>query len=102
MGKALLKVVLKLITSILSIILIPINALVVGLIPNFSTYITIFNNSVARFMGNSLSWFFNLLPPNTKQLIFVYISFLLIYYSVMYSAHLVYKVFIIIRRIKFW
>lgn len=102
MGKVLLKVVLKLISSILSIILLPINALLVTFVPDFSTYITIFNNNIARFFGNSLAWFFSILPPITKDLIFLYLSFLIVYYSVTYTAHLIYKIFIIIKRIKFW
>ena len=39
MAKAIMKVIMKLVSSVVDIVLIPINALIGGIFPNFSTAI---------------------------------------------------------------
>lgn len=102
MAKAIFNVLYKVIQSILNIILMPVNLLVVNLFPDFSSMITNFNNGVSRYIGGGISYFSSLLPPITKYVIVLYLTFLVSYYTISYSAHAIIKIFTIIKRIKFW
>lgn len=102
MGKALFKVLLKLIKSIADIILAPINLLVVNLLPDLSSMISTFNSAVSRFLGTNLAFFAHLLPPYTKTLILIYLGFLITYYTIVVTAHAILKVINIIKAIKIW
>ena len=84
MAKAIFKVLLKLIKGVVNIILAPINLLVVNMFPDLSSLLSSFNTIVSNVIGSGLSWFAHLLPPNTKTFILLYLSILIIYYT-MYS-----------------
>lgn len=102
MAKALFNVLFSVIKTILNIGLAPINLLVVNLFPDFSNLISTFNNGVQTYIGTGLGFFANLLPPHTKSLVLLYLTFLISYYTIVYGAHAIIKIFKIIQRIKFW
>lgn len=102
MGKAIFTVLFKLIKSIADIILAPINLLVVNLIPDVSSLIGTFNTAVSRLLGTNLAFFAHLLPPITKNVILIYLGFLITFYTVVITAHAVLKVINIIKAIKIW
>lgn len=102
MAKALFNVLFKIIQSALQIGLAPINLLVVNLFPDFSTLISTFNNNVNTYIGTKIGFFSILIPPFTKSLIILYLTFLISYYTISFSAHIIIKIFKIIQRIKFW
>lgn len=102
MAKAIFSVLLKFIKSIADIILSPINALVVNFLPDLSSLISTFNSAVERFIGTNLAFFANLLPPFTKNLILIYLGFLITYYTIVLTAHAILKVINIIKAIKIW
>lgn len=102
MAKAIFNVFFKIIQTVLNIVLLPVNALVVNLVPDFSAMISTFNNNVANYIGNGLGYFAYLLPPTTRNLISIYLLFLTAYYTITISAHAIIKIFAIIKRIKFW
>lgn len=102
MAKALFNVLFSVIKTILNIGLAPINLLVVNLFPDFSNLISTFNNAVQTYIGSTIGYFSSILPPNTRNIILLYLTFLISYYTIVYSAHAIIKIFKIIQRIKFW
>ena len=54
MAKAILKAILKMITSLLNIVLLPINALIENIFPSMSTAIQSFTNFVNNVVGGNI------------------------------------------------
>lgn len=102
MAKAIFNVIFKILKTILNIVLLPINTLIVGVFPDFSNMISKFNNVVSTYIGNGLSYFAYMLPSTARNLIVVYLTFLISYYTISYSVHAIIKLFKIIQKIKFW
>ena len=72
MAKAIFTVFFNVIKSLVSIILTPINLLVVNLFPDFTSLINTFNSAVATFLGSKLTYFFYILPPNARNMVIFY------------------------------
>lgn len=102
MAKAIFSVLLKFIKSVADLILTPVNALVVNLLPDLSSLISTFNAGVTQVIGPNLAFFGHLLPPNTRTLIIFYLGFLIVYFSISIGVHAILKIIHIIQRIKVW
>lgn len=102
MAKAIFKVFFKIIKSTVNIVLAPINAMVVGLFPDFSAMISYFNLALNRLINGTLGYFFNILPPHCKTLVALYLGLLVSYYTISITLHAILKVYTIIKNIKIW
>lgn len=102
MAKAIFTVIFKILKSVLNIVLLPINALLVGVFPDFSNMISTFVSLLNTYISPTLSYFSSILPPITRSLILIYLGFLVSYYTISYSVHAIIKLFKLIQRIKFW
>lgn len=102
MINALLKGILKVITKLLSLFLLPINLLINQLFPDMSAAIGHFNTFVNTYLGNTLTFFFSILPPIFRSIILIWLTFLITYYTVYYSYLAIIKIFDLIQKIKFW
>ena len=102
MIKAILNGIMKLVTNIINIVLLPVNSLIQNIFPNFSTAISNFNSFVSTYVGGSLSYFCSILPPITKNIIALWLGFLIVYYGVVWSYALIIKIYNVIQKIKFW
>lgn len=102
MAKALMKVIMKLVTSIVDIILLPINSLVGNIFPDFSSALSTFNNFITTYVGGTIGYFSSILPPITRNVISLWFIFLVTYYSVAWSYTLIVKIYNVIQKIKFW
>lgn len=102
MAKLIFSVFFGIISSVTNIVLTPINAIVVGLFPNLSGILTTFNNAILIFASSPIGFFAYLLPPTTRSLVLLWLTLLIAYYSVLFTIHVVLKVFRIIKTIKFW
>ena len=102
MAKSLFIVFFKIITTIVGSALSPINNLVTNLFPDFSNLISTFNYGVTNYIIPKLSYFSVLIPPNTRTFIVLYLTFLITYYSMSFTLHLIVKIFKVIQRVKFW
>ena len=102
MAKAIMKVIMKLVSSVVDIVLIPINALIGGIFPNFSTAINNFTSFVNNYVGGTIGYFASILPPITRSIIGLWLSFLITYYAVAWSYSLITKIYNVIQKIKFW
>lgn len=102
MARAIFKVLFAVIKGIANVFLMPVNLVVSTAFPSFTTMIARFNVGISNYVGGALGWFSNLLPPYTKQFILLYLSVLLIYYTISITVHLIMKVIYIIKAIKIW
>lgn len=102
MVKAIINGIMKLATDTTNLILTPVNAIIDTLFPNFSSIIGYFNTFVNQYIGSTLGWFFNLVPPITKSIILLWFSFLIVYYGAVWSYTLIVKIYNVIQKIKFW
>ena len=102
MIKLFFKLFLSLITGIVNVFLLPINVLVDKVFPDFSTWVANFTTAVEVFITDTISYFSNFLPPTTKELILLYLSILVIYYTLSVGVHAIMKVIHIIKEVKIW
>lgn len=102
MAKAIFKVLLKFISSIVDIILIPIDALVLNAFPDLSAFISRFNYILDNIFDRVLPFFLNLIPPNTLNVLIVFLNTFILLYALAYSIHLTLKVIEIIKKLKIW
>lgn len=102
MIKAIINGIMKLVTSIIDIVLLPVNALINNIFPDFSSALSTFNNFITNYIGDSLSYFSSILPPITKNIIVIWLTFLITYYGIVWSYTLIIKIFNVIKKIKFW
>lgn len=100
--KALLNGILNVITSLLNIFLLPINALIENIFPDMSSAISTFNNFINTYVGGTLSYFFSILPPIFRGLLVLWFTFVIAYYSVYYTYLAIIKIWSVIQKIKFW
>lgn len=105
MAKAIFKALLTLIANIVSVILTPINLLVANAFPDFTSYLNVFKTYVVHLVAQCLgfyNYFLNIFPNNIRGLINLYLSILVIKYTVTLSIHVIVKVIKIIKAIKIW
>ena len=102
MIKALLNGIMKMVTSVLDIVLLPVNSLISNLFPDMSVAISRFTAFVNSYFGTGLTYFFQLIPPLTRNIIVLWFTFLITYYGVVWSYSLIIKIWNVIQKIKFW
>lgn len=102
MAKAIFKVFFAIIKKIVDILMTPINLLVVNLFPNLSQIITTFTQASTRLLGGLMGFFAHLLPPTTRLVILLWLSVLISYYGILFTAHVVLKIIEIIKKVKVW
>lgn len=102
MGKALMKVIMKLVTSAINIVLLPVNLLLEPLFPqSLVNAITNFSNLLNR-IGSIIGYVGNFLPPIFKDLILLAMGITIVYYTISWSYTLIVKIYNVIQKIKFW
>ena len=69
MVKALLNGIMKMVTKVINLFLLPINTLFANIFPNMSNAISSFTNFVNTYLGNTLGYFFSLLPPIFRSIL---------------------------------
>ena len=102
MIKALLNGIMKIVTSALDIVLLPVNALIKNIFPDMSNAINTFTTFVNTYIGGTLGYFFSILPPISRSIIILWFTFLITYYGVVWSYSLIVKIWNVIQKIKFW
>lgn len=102
MGKALMNVIMKLTTSVINIVLTPVNLLLEPLFPDsMINAISNFTNLLSR-IGYIISWVTNLFPPIFKELLLLALGVTITYYTIAWSYSLIIKIYNVIQKIKFW
>lgn len=93
---------LNFLVSVCNIFLAPINSIVSTYFPNVTQVINLFNSMVRNYLGSGITYFFSILPPNARNLVFLYITFLISFYTISLLVHAVIKVIEIIKAVKIW
>lgn len=102
MIKAIINGLMSLVTSILDIVLLPVNALIENIFPDMSNAINTFSNFVSTYIGGSIGYFASILPPISRSIIILWFTFLISYYGVVWSYTAIIKIWNVIQKIKFW
>lgn len=92
----------NILSSIASIVLTPLNSLVIDNFPDIAILINRFNEFLNTYLVSNLGFFGSLVPPKTRTLILFYLTYLTIRFVVVLNAHLILKIFKIIKNIKVW
>lgn len=102
MAKALLNGILKLLNTLISIILLPIDALIQGIFPNLGTFFANISTFFTQYVYPATAWFSSLFPPTFKLLASIMISTVVLCYSIYYTYIMIMKIWVIIQKIKLW
>lgn len=102
MVKIFFNIFFNVIYSILDFILTPVNSLVNTLLPDLSVLISNFNNFMNIYIGGTLAFFGNLIPPITKAMILLYLGYLVGRMIVILNVHVLLTIFKAIKNIKIW
>lgn len=94
--------ILTIVTGLLDIILLPVNALIENIFPSMASAVGTFNNFVNNYVGGSLAYFFSILPPIFRNLLTIWFTFVIAYYGIYYSYLAILKIWNVIQKIKFW
>lgn len=105
MAKAIFKVLLKFIGSIVGILLAPIDILLTNAFPTLSNMVTDFNNKyliLKDYCMPSIRYILSFIPPGSFSAITFYLSVLLVIYTITLGVHAIVKVITVIKNIKIW
>lgn len=103
MFKLLFNGILSVVKSLISLVLYPINALVETLFPNsIINAIGNFNTFINQYVGGALGWFGNLFPPIFKSLVVIALTFMIGYFTFVWTYTAIVKIWNVIQKIKFW
>lgn len=102
MIKAIINGILNILIKVIDIILTPLNLLFDNLFPSASTLISNFTTFVNNYISGGLVYFFEMIPPITRSLLVIWITFVISYYGVYYAYVGIKKIFDIIQKVKLW
>lgn len=100
MAKTLFKVFMNLLLSLASLITGPINAMIANDFPDFSTQMGNLATYINTYLGNSLAYFFHILPNGVSLYLSWIIDSLIVLIILSISAHIIVKVIGLIKRVK--
>lgn len=100
-AQAIFNVLFGVIVGLANIFLAPINAIVSTFIPDLSSAINSFTSGL-NLVSSLFSYFSYLVPPNTRALIVLYLTFLISYYTISFSVHAIIRIVEIIKKVKVW
>lgn len=93
---------LNFMVGVANIFLAPVNSLVVNALPSFTEWVSNFTQLINTYLGNGLAYIFSLLPPNTRTLVLLYITILIVCYTITFAIHVILKIIEVIKQIKIW
>lgn len=102
MIKAIFNGIFNMINSVLGILLTPINLILSTLFPNIASFISLFNSVCDNYLIPYATYFFHFLPPITRNLLAIILTFMIAYKTIVWSYRAIVYVFDLIRKVKFW
>lgn len=101
MIKEILNGILNMLSYIVNLVLTPINLLIENIFPDLNDLILAFED-ICWDVRNVAKYFFSLIPTMTRNLIFIWITFIIAYYGVIYTYLGIKKIWEVIQKLKFW
>lgn len=102
MIKAIFNGLMTLVQNILNVVFLPINLIFASIFPDFSTQVSNFNNSFGNMLNRFGGYIGGMIPPATKTIIILWLTFLIAYYGIIWTYWLAVRTWSIIKKIKFW
>lgn len=102
MGKALIEVLLQVATLLVSIICVPIDIILQGLFPDLELYLGKVTQVLESYVVPFSGYFVSILPPITRNLIGVYLIFVVGLGAALLTYHSIVLIVKLIGKIKFW
>ena len=93
--------IVNLLTSIIQVIVWPINQIIVNTLPDLSDKIVFVTDNISD-VFSSMSWGLGLIPTSVVATILFILSVEVAKYTIYISTHIVSMCFSIFKRIKFW
>lgn len=90
------------IASLVNMVTSPISNLVSKFVPDFGDSITRFTYVLNNFVVNGVGYFFSWIPSGTLGILQIFLNTLIIFYGFYASIHAIFKIFNVIKNIKFW
>lgn len=101
MFKALFKIIINLLATIIQLIVWPINQLISATLPDLTTKISDVNSTITN-VFNSMTWALGLLPPIIIETLLFIITIEIAKHTIYISTHTLVKVWNVLQKIKFW
>lgn len=101
MFKALFKIIINLLATIIQLIVWPINQLISATLPDLTTKISDINGTITN-VFNSMTWALGLLPPIIIETLLFIITIEIAKHTIYISTHTLVKVWNVLQKIKFW
>lgn len=101
MFKALFKIIINLLATIIQLIVWPINQLISATLPDLTTKISDVNSTITN-VFNSMTWALGLLPPIVIETLLFIITIEIAKHTIYLSTHTLVKVWNVLQKIKFW
>lgn len=105
MANAIFKVLLTFVANVVGVFLAPIDLLVANAFPHLNHITTFWSanfQALTSYLTHGVGYVINLLPEDTARAVWVYLSVVVATYTITISIHLIIKLLIIIKNIKFW
>lgn len=91
--------------NLVGILLTPIDLIITNAFPDLASGISDFSSDIGNIISmisSIFSYFFNILPFKTQNMLLLYITLLIGFYTITISIHAVLKIIKIIKAIKIW
>lgn len=102
MFKVLIDGLMVLIQGLISIVLAPIDAILIALFPDITSFINIYEMVIQTYIAPTVSFVYSILPPLTRSLVLLYCSFMVVLGTALISYHAFTYIYRLIQKIKFW
>ena len=102
MINSLIQGILYTINNVISFVLLPINLIFATIFPNLSTQVSNFNTSFEGLLLRYGGYIGSIIPPGTKSIILLWLTFLISYYGIIWTYWLAVRTWTIIKKVKFW
>ena len=97
----LVDLIINLLALMINIVIIPIDFLVSTFFPNLSLQIQHFNEGLSLLATSPIGFIMYHIPPYTRGLLLVYVSFMISYYTIIWTYRRIIIIPRVIQKIKF-
>lgn len=101
MTQILFNAILVILTSLIQIVVLPINLLITNTMPDLSEKIIEISNNIET-LFTSLTWSLGVVPSSVIATLLFILSVEIARHTIFISTHVITLVLSVIRRIKFW
>ena len=102
MINSLIQGILSVITNVINFIFLPINLIFSSIFPDLSIQLGNFNDNFGSMLNRFGSYIGSIIPPGTKTIILLWLTFLISYYGIIWTYWLAVRTWTIIKKVKFW